>query len=1058
MNKNLSKIFSIVLVVMILISAFPVSAVETTGMAETDMGIATPDSAPRLCGKTAVASVSTAPDGLFTENGKTYYSVNGTLATGWQNIGDDWYYFDENHEGISGKRVFGGIEYSFNNGLVEGVWKFDGTGTRYYYGPSYYHYTAGVQLGNYIWATIKGKTYAFDEKGYRYEGYALLIASFKAKLYEFTDDGVLVGEYTPGSGYTGLFKCKKSTTYLKNGVPVAAGLVKIGNDYYYINSSYEPVSGNYEITRTNGLLLPGFYQFAKDGKMKDPPVYEDGPNNDGHFYRKGKMLTGYQLVEFEGKYYFVSDFNKYARNVTLNLDSTYVKDTGITPGNYYFDADGVMSVKNGPDVDGYFYLNGIRQNCYQLVKYNGDYYFISDAHKYAKNCTLYLNATFVKGTELNAGNYSFDETGKLITLNGPHTDGYFYLNGIRQNCYQLVKYNGDYYFISDAHKYAKNCTLYLNATFVKGTELNAGNYSFDETGKLITLNGPHTDGYFYLNGIRQNCYQLVKYNGDYYFISDAHKYAKNCTLYLNATFVKGTELNAGNYSFDETGKLITLNGPHTDGYFYLNGIRQNCYQLVKYNGDYYFISDAHKYAKNCTLYLNATFVKGTELNAGNYSFDETGKLITLNGPHTDGYFYLNGIRQNCYQLVKYNGDYYFISDAHKYAKNCTLYLNATFVKGTELNAGNYSFDETGKLITLNGPHTDGYFYLNGIRQNCYQLVKYNGDYYFISDAHKYAKNCTLFLSSAFVAGTGLSVGSYYFNADGKMAGQNGNGGGTTVIQNGPDADGYFYLNGVRQQAYKLVRYDGDYYFIYDGNKIAKNRTIFCSNTYVDGTDLRVWDYWFDADGKMVGYYEGVPNGRDIGDIYFVKTTDGRDVKPGLLIRGGELDNANYYYPNRLVNIGIDRVKNEFNVKLDMDLRTASATGKDLFGSEVAHKTYDMVLYDQVLTAEGKAAIKRVFTDLANPDNYPVYLHCTHGIDRTGIVCMILELALGVPYNSVFDEYLMSVGAHDGSFLKVWNSINNNYSGASAKEKAIAYLKDCGITQEQIDSLYEIYLD
>ena len=53
---------------------------------------------------------------------------------------------------------------------------------------------------------------------------------------------------------------------------------------------------------------------------------------------------------------------------------------------------------------------------------------------------------------------------------------------------------------------------------------------------------------------------------------------------------------------------------------------------------------------------------------------------------------------------------------------------------------------------------------------------------------------------------------------------------------------------------------------------------------------------------------------------------------------------------------------------------------------------------------------------------------------------------------------MSVGAHDGSFLKAWNLISNNYSGVTEKEKAIAYLKDCGITQEQIDSLYSIYLD
>ena len=86
------------------------------------------------------------------------------------------------------------------------------------------------------------------------------------------------------------------------------------------------------------------------------------------------------------------------------------------------------------------------------------------------------------------------------------------------------------------------------------------------------------------------------------------------------------------------------------------------------------------------------------------------------------------------------------------------------------------------------------------------------------------------------------------------------------------------------------------------------------------------------------------------------------------------------------------------------------------------------------------------------------MHCTHGIDRTGIVCFILETALGVSYGDSFNEYLMSVGAHDGSIIKVWNAVNINYSGADSREKAVAFLKDCGITQEQIDSLYDIYLD
>ena len=778
----------------------------------------------------------------------------------------------------------------------------------------------------------------------------------------------------------GLCVIDGKTYYYVNGAPFAAGLIKDGNDFYYINSSGEAVSGNYEVTRTNGLLLPGFYQFDKDGRMIDPPVYPDGPNKDGNFYRNGVRLIAYQLVEFEGKYYFISDYNKYARNITLFLNNDFVKGTDLEPGNYYFDSDGVLSVKNGPNADGYFYLDRVRLNAFQLVEFEGNYYFINDGHKYAKNTRLYLTNRFVGNTGLPVGYYDFDNTGKMILKNGPDTDGCFYLRNIKQKAYQLVEYNGDYYFIDSGNKYAAGRTVYMSARFVDAYGLPVGYYDFDETGKMILKNGPDADGCFYLRNVKQKAYQLVEYNGDYYFIDSGNKYAVSRTIYLSAKFVDPYGLSVGYYEFDATGKLLFKNGPDTDGFFYRNGVRQYAYQLAEYNGDYYFIDSGNKYAVSRTIYMSARFVDPYGLAVGYYSFDETGKMIVNNGPNQDGFFYLNGKKVTGYQIVSYKGDYYFINDGNKYAKNTRLFLGSRFTDSAGLRSGYYNFDANGKIID------------------------------------------------------------------------------PVVVINGPASDGCFYLNGVRQTAYKLIKYDGDYYFINDGNKFAKEKCIYCSNKFVDGTDLRVWDYWFDADGKMVGYIEGVPNGRDIGDVYFMKTSDGRDIKSGLLMRGGELDNANYYYPEKLLTNGINTVKNDFNVKLDMDLRAPAATGMELFGSDVVHKNYDMVLYDQVLTAKGKARIKEIFDDLADPDNYPIYMHCTHGIDRTGIVCFILETALGVSYGDSFNEYLMSVGAHDGSIIKVWNDVNNNYSGADSREKAVAFLKDCGITQEQIDSLYDIYLD
>ena len=93
----------------------------------------------------------------------------------------------------------------------------------------------------------------------------------------------------------------------------------------------------------------------------------------------------------------------------------------MLPGYYNFDADGKMVVINGPQGD-YFYVNGVRQSRYQLVEYNGDFYFINDSDKLAKNTRLYLSAhfvegkTFADGTPIPVGYYNFDADGKMVVI------------------------------------------------------------------------------------------------------------------------------------------------------------------------------------------------------------------------------------------------------------------------------------------------------------------------------------------------------------------------------------------------------------------------------------------------------------------------------------------------------------------------------------------------------------------------------------------------------------------------------------------------------------------
>ena len=79
-----------------------------------------------------------------------------------------------------------------------------------------------------------------------------------------------------------------------------------------------------------------------------------------------------------------------------------------------FDEDGKMIVKNGPDADGFFYLNGVKQYAYQLIEFEGAYYYVSDYHRYVKGQRVYLNEKTLEGTPFKPGNFMFDEDGKMI--------------------------------------------------------------------------------------------------------------------------------------------------------------------------------------------------------------------------------------------------------------------------------------------------------------------------------------------------------------------------------------------------------------------------------------------------------------------------------------------------------------------------------------------------------------------------------------------------------------------------------------------------------------------
>ena len=206
-----------------------------------------------------------------------------------------------------------------------------------------------------------------------------------------------------------------------------------------------------------------------------------------------------------------------------------------------------------------------------------------------------------------------------------------------------------------------------------------------------------------------------------------------------------------------------------------------------------------------------------------------------------------------------------------------------------------------------------------------------------------------------------------------------------------------------------------------------------------------------ADTPRILSIEGISNVRDIGNW---RTDSGKRIKQGLLFRGTELDGSveSGYH---LTNEGLMDMLQVLGIKTDLDLRAQTVISMDALGSRVEHRYYDMVMYAEIFTDAGKEKVRMVFSDLANPDNYPIYLHCTYGRDRTGTVCYLLEALLGVSRGDCLKDYGLS-NMNIANIQAVEEGLKT-YAGTTLKEQAEAYLLSCGISEYQIESIRNIFL-
>ena len=205
---------------------------------------------------------------------------------------------------------------------------------------------------------------------------------------------------------------------------------------------------------------------------------------------------------------------------------------------------------------------------------------------------------------------------------------------------------------------------------------------------------------------------------------------------------------------------------------------------------------------------------------------------------------------------------------------------------------------------------------------------------------------------------------------------------------------------------------------------------------------------------------GLRNTRDIGGY---ETLDGKKIKQGMLIRGVEIDglqNAAYFIPAR----ELENVQKTFGFVFEMDFRSSEIYIGDYTSRlGVDHRFYGGPMYGEIFSKASHWSLKEIFSDLADPDKYPMYMHCTWGQDRTGTIIYLLQGLLNVSEQDMRREYTLSGYVEpkliDGAKIDVVTSGLQPYAGNTIQEKIVTFLKtEIGVTQAEIDSIRAILLE
>ena len=224
--------------------------------------------------------------------------------------------------------------------------------------------------------------------------------------------------------------------------------------------------------------------------------------------------------------------------------------------------------------------------------------------------------------------------------------------------------------------------------------------------------------------------------------------------------------------------------------------------------------------------------------------------------------------------------------------------------------------------------------------------------------------------------------------------------------------------------------------------------------------------WIEIDGSVANF-------RDFGGRYGFA---GRRVRQGMIYRGQGLNSnsANGEAPgrNRLTVEDVKYLTETLGIKTDLDLRWPAETAglaESPLGAGVKFIQHPSQCYRWIFDKGGKKTMAENFRVFCDRSNYPVYFHCIGGADRTGALAYVMNGVLGVSrrdaetdWESTFYPNIPDENPDPAYWCRESHFIDGLSKYGDPKtawnECVVLYLKDCGVTDEEIKTFREIMLE